>query len=192
MLAIKQDKLLQEIWRLPGFEQFLLQKDFPQLCASAHAGPVAILNATESRCDALIVLGDVDHVIHVPLPNFTLERSIGLQNTLGFLRDAREGRREPLGGIGWESILSPLWKCIVKPVLNAIAFSVRDVMLLGSKLIYSSMLPNRHLGTHLAFSGVQPAHLCFSPSMQRVYMTLCLQSLETKCSISLFRRTPLL
>ena len=60
MLTIERDKLLQEIRVFPGFEQFLFRKDFPQLCALAHAGPVAILNTTESRCDALIVLADVD------------------------------------------------------------------------------------------------------------------------------------
>ncbi|KAG6370011.1 hypothetical protein JVT61DRAFT_9869 [Boletus reticuloceps] len=53
-----------------GFERYLLQKEFPRLRASAHSGPVVILNAAERRCDALIVLADVDHVIHVPLSGF--------------------------------------------------------------------------------------------------------------------------
>ena len=129
MLAIERDKLLQEIRKLPGFEQFLLHKDFSQLRASAHAGPVVILNAAESRCDALIVLADVDHVIHVPLPNFTFKRSADLQNILkSFVRDAREGRRATWDSGCWESFLSPLWQCVVKPVLDALAFSVRDVV----------------------------------------------------------------
>lgn len=84
-LAIKRDKLLQEIRRFPGFEQFLLHKDFSQLRASVHARPVVFLNAAETRCDALIMLADVERVLHVPLPNFTFQRSAGLQNMLAKL-----------------------------------------------------------------------------------------------------------
>jgi tetratricopeptide (TPR) repeat protein len=135
-LAIERDKLLQEIRRFPGFARFLLRKDFFQLRASAHSGPVVLLNAAESRCDALIVLADVDHVIHVPLPNFTFQRSAGLQNTLekllGHARvmgcDDREGKSSTRGGVSWETLLSTLWNGVVKLVLDALAFSVRDVV----------------------------------------------------------------
>ncbi|KAF8552776.1 hypothetical protein OG21DRAFT_1415461, partial [Imleria badia] len=133
-LAIERDKLLQEIRRFPGFEQFLLHKNFSQLRASVHSGPVVFLNAAESRCDALIVLADVDHVIHVPLPNFTFQRSAGLQNMLekllGHARvtrsDDRKGDPATLRGVSWESLLSTLWNGVVKPVLDVLAFSVRD------------------------------------------------------------------
>ena len=131
-LAIERDELLQEIRRLPGFERFLLQKQFSQLRASAHSGPVVMLNAAESRCDALIILADVDHVIHVPLPDFTLKRSVGLQNILnGFIRHARDGLRpRPFPHVSWKDILSQLWKYVVKPVLDSLALSVRKVELL--------------------------------------------------------------
>ncbi|KAF8125437.1 TPR-like protein [Boletus edulis] len=126
-LAIERDKLVQEIRRLPGFKRFLLQKDFSQLRASAHSGPVVILNAAERRCDALILLANVDHVIHVPLPSFSFQRSIDLQNILkSFLRHAlveRTGKIERWDRGTWESFLSPLWKCVVKPVMDALAFS---------------------------------------------------------------------
>ncbi|KAF8436269.1 CHAT domain-containing protein [Boletus edulis BED1] len=125
-LAIERDKLLQTIRGLPGFEQFLLRKEFSQLRASVHSGPVVILNAAENRCDALIVVADVDHVIHVPLPNFTFERSTGLQKIMKtFLRHARrEGKTGTLDGVSWESFLAPLWKCVCQPVLDALAFSL--------------------------------------------------------------------
>ena len=134
-LAIARDKLLQEIRGLPGFERFLLRAEFSQLRASAHSGPVVILNAAETRCDALIVLSEVDHVLHVPLPNVTLERSKGLQNMLKSLLgparvisdDKRVGRRATRGCISWESVLSALWNDVVKPVLDALDFSVCDV-----------------------------------------------------------------
>ncbi|KAF8436571.1 CHAT domain-containing protein [Boletus edulis BED1] len=130
-LAIERDKLLQEIRRLPGFERFLLPKDFSQLRASAQSGPVVILNAAECRCDALIVLPDVDHVIHVPLPHFTLKRAADHQILLKtFLRqvhavrsDERYGKTVTWDRGSWETFLAPLWKGIVQPVLGALAFS---------------------------------------------------------------------
>ncbi|KAG6371091.1 hypothetical protein JVT61DRAFT_10631 [Boletus reticuloceps] len=136
-LAIERDKLLQEIRRLPGFERFLLPKDFSQLRASAHSGPVVILNAAKHRCDALIVLADVDHVIHVSLPHFTLKRAADHQILLKtFLRqahairsDERDGKTVTWDRGSWESFLAPLWNGIVKPVLDALAFSVRDLTL---------------------------------------------------------------
>ncbi|KAG6371208.1 hypothetical protein JVT61DRAFT_9832 [Boletus reticuloceps] len=130
-LAIERDKLLQEIRRLPGFERFLLPKDFPQLRASAHSGPVVMLNAAETRCDALILLADVDHVIHVPLPKFNLQRSVGLRNMLGRLLgharatpfDDRKGKRATREAGSWETLLSTLFNGVIKPVLDALAFS---------------------------------------------------------------------
>ncbi|KAF8445026.1 CHAT domain-containing protein [Boletus edulis BED1] len=130
-LAIERDKLLQEIRRLPGFERFLLPKDFPQLRASAHSGPVVMLNAAETRCDALILLAGVDHVVHVPLPKFNLQRSVGLQNMLGKLLgharatpfDDRQGKQATRGAGSWETLLSTLFNGVIKPVLDALAFS---------------------------------------------------------------------
>ncbi|KAI9574317.1 CHAT domain-containing protein [Boletus coccyginus] len=141
-LAIERDKLLHQIRGFPGFERFLLHKEFSQLRASAHSGPVVILNAAKSRCDALIVLADVDHAIHVPLPNFTFERSTFLENMLqkllGHSRDIHPDERkgklvasphkvyswnaETQGGDSWEFLLSDLWKGVVRPVLDTLAF----------------------------------------------------------------------
>jgi tetratricopeptide (TPR) repeat protein len=138
-LAIERGELLQEVRGFPGFEQFLFPKEFSQLRASAHTGPVVLLNAAESRCDALIVLADVDHVIHVPLLSFTFQRSAGLQNMLekllGHSRvtrcDDREGKSATRGFVSWESLLSTLWNDVVRPVLDALAFSVRGFVSLG-------------------------------------------------------------
>ena len=135
ILAIERDELLQEIRSFPGFERFLLNKEFSQIRASAHSGPVAILNAAKSHCDALIVLAELDHVIHVPLASMTLERSQGLQNTvknlLGPTRvvpgDERVGKPATRVCINWESVLSTLWNSVVKPVLDALNFSVRNI-----------------------------------------------------------------
>ncbi|KAG6371744.1 hypothetical protein JVT61DRAFT_9094 [Boletus reticuloceps] len=115
-----------QIRHLPGFERFLLPKEFSQLRASSHSGPVVILNAATHRCDVLIVLSSVDHVIHVPLPNFSFHQSIDLQGILkSFLRHAhveRTGQIERWDRSTWGSFLSPLWKCVVEPVIYALAF----------------------------------------------------------------------
>ncbi|KAF8121599.1 CHAT domain-containing protein, partial [Boletus edulis] len=92
------------------------------------------LNTAENGCDALIVLAGVDHAIHVPLPHFTFERSTYLQMILkNFLRhahvirsDDREGQRTTLDGVSWQTFLATLWRCIVKPNLDALAFSTHD------------------------------------------------------------------
>jgi len=147
-LAIRRDKLLREIRGLPGFERFLLHKEFSQLRGSAHSGPVVILNAAETRCDALIVLADVDYVLHVPLLDFTLERSVSLQNVLKSLLgparvipgEERVGKRAIRGCISWESVLSTLWNGVVKPVLDALSLSVRTVTLLEVEFIADSFI----------------------------------------------------
>ncbi|KAF8125428.1 CHAT domain-containing protein [Boletus edulis] len=161
-LAIERDKLLQEIRRLPGFERFLLPKDFPQLRASAHSGPVVMLNAAERRCDALIVLADVDHVIHVPLPGFDFQWAARLQNTLrallGHARitrfDDRKGKLATGGGGSWESLLSTLWNGIVKPVLDALAFSTLEDL---SRIFWCPAGPFVFLPIHAA--GLYGAHI---------------------------------
>ena len=135
-LAIEREKLLRDIRKLPGFERYLLQKDFFWLRTFAHSGPVVILNAAESRCDALVVLSNVDHVIQVPLPNLTFQQSIGLQKNLQHILDGAHAN--------WERFLSSLWRCVVKPVLDVLGFSVRDVILLEFKthpFIYPKQTP---------------------------------------------------
>jgi len=152
-LAIERDKLLHGIQRFPGFERFL-HKEFSCLQASAHSGPVVILNAAESRCDALVVLANVDHAIHVPLPNFTFKQSTVFQNMLekllGHSRvtrpNEREGNHATRGGVSWEFVLSNLWKGVVGPVLDALAFTVRDVGLLGSSWLIHSFLSQQTPG----------------------------------------------
>jgi hypothetical protein len=101
---------------------------------------VVILNAAKSRFDALIVLADMDRVVHVPLPKFTpVWQSDAFQTSLkSSIRDPRcilsddnrHGGPVELKGPGrWSLILAPLWKCVVQPVLDALAFSVRDVLI---------------------------------------------------------------
>ena len=109
-LAIERDNLLQEIRHLPGYDQFLRRKQFCHLRASAHSGPVVILNAAETRCDALVVIADLDRVIHIPLTNLTFKQSTHLQNTMkNFVREARAGRGARPVRDNWVPTLSILY-----------------------------------------------------------------------------------
>ncbi|KAJ7474973.1 CHAT domain-containing protein [Mycena latifolia] len=130
--AVRRDKLLQQIRGLPGFEQFLLPKPISELSAAAKNGPVVLLNTSSYHSDALILIPGVgDEVMHVPLPDFTLDQAQHLTEALGSLvRGA--ARSERLEGLHedelppdkeFSRILSALWMKIVKPVLDGLAFT---------------------------------------------------------------------
>ncbi|KAF8119202.1 CHAT domain-containing protein [Boletus edulis] len=194
-LALERDKLLHEIQRLPsasGFERFFPLKGFSQLRASAHSGPVVMLNAAESRCDALVVLADVDHVIHVPLPNFTFKQSIHLLNLLRSLRhgrvlhiDERDGKSAASDGVSWEYILAHLWKCVVKPVLDALAFSTLGEL---SRIFWCPTGPFASLPIHAAglydtrYS--QPGHKVFDFVVSSYVPTLSILALSRNFSMA--------
>ncbi|KAK6977327.1 CHAT domain-containing protein [Favolaschia claudopus] len=64
-IALQRNHVLDQIRKLPGFEQFLLPKSISQLSHAAKSGPVVILNISEYRCDGLILLPDLkEEVIH--------------------------------------------------------------------------------------------------------------------------------
>ncbi|KAJ7475001.1 CHAT domain-containing protein [Mycena latifolia] len=128
--AVRRDKLLEQIRGLAGFERFLLPKPISELSAAAKIGPVVLLNTSSYRSDALILIPGVgEEVIHVPLPDFTLDQAEHLTEALGSLvrgaarsdrLDAcREGELPP--DEEFSRILSALWIKIVKPVLDGLA-----------------------------------------------------------------------
>ncbi|KAJ7474958.1 CHAT domain-containing protein [Mycena latifolia] len=132
--AVQRDKLLQQIRGLAGFERFLLPKPISKLSAAAKIGPVVLLNTSSYRSDALILIPGIgDEVIHVPLPDFTLDQAQHLTEALGSpvrggarsdrLDACREGELPP--DEKFSRILSALWMKIVKPVLDGLAFMVR-------------------------------------------------------------------
>jgi hypothetical protein len=119
---------------IPGFEDFMEPKKFTKLANAARSGPVVVINVYKSRCDALIVMADSNEVINVPLSTFSYNQAHNLQRSLNRLlsnagirmRDTRVGRMvsTELDNGGFEGILSSLWTLVVKPVLDALAFSV--------------------------------------------------------------------
>lgn len=139
-LALERDTLIKEIRQLPRFERFLLPKEFSQLLPAACGGPIAMLNISEIRCDALILVPGVDNVLQIPLENLTLTHALtwrdGLQSIIihGILavtesQTRLKGIRQPDHGkildreAGLAYILENLWHCIAKPILDGLSIT---------------------------------------------------------------------
>jgi hypothetical protein len=130
VIAVERDQLLKKIRQLAGFERFLLSKPISELSFAATLGPVVLLNGSQYQCDALILMpGCRDEVIHIPLPNFTLDDAQALRKSLGSvvrgaarsnrLEGQREGQLPP--DEEFSNILSVLWGRIVEPVLDGLS-----------------------------------------------------------------------
>lgn len=139
-LATEWEGVIDEIRRLPNFEWFLGAKRFDKLACVAVDGPVVILNVQRSRCDALALMPGKSKdskasVTHIPLANFSQERSEELSRSLTKLlisagvrfRDSRKSER--LGAVATDEnfaeILSILWLQVVKPVLDGLGYQPR-------------------------------------------------------------------
>ncbi|KAK0493976.1 hypothetical protein EDD18DRAFT_1402949 [Armillaria luteobubalina] len=114
-LATEWDSLVEEVWALPGFEDFLEPKRLSSLKNVAKLGPVVLVNIAPMTCDALILCSNQDNVLHILLKDFTYEDAKNLQERLTKALSAYEKNV-------FMNILKKLWTCIVKPVLNGLAF----------------------------------------------------------------------
>ncbi|KAI0026417.1 CHAT domain-containing protein, partial [Vararia minispora EC-137] len=142
-LAREYQDLLRHIREQEGFKNFLLPKTLAELIPPHRTdGPVVIINVDWSRCDALVVYGFAEPIVHVPLPNltYTFAENMRLCFTQS-LREAHVRRREgadgeavdsgppdPRGAIPFKyrvdsliaGVLKDLWLRIVQPVLERI------------------------------------------------------------------------
>jgi hypothetical protein len=155
-LARRWEDLLKQARSIPGFQSFLK----PLTCSSLiehlpSSGPVIIINASKTRCDAIALVAGLEEPLHIPLPNLTISNarmyraSLNKQlSALGFRtpgaeieefsdsedtleRAARPYKSKPLHV---RSILKALWTEVVKPILEALAISVSH--------IHGSVYPN--------------------------------------------------
>ncbi|KAI0083860.1 hypothetical protein BDY19DRAFT_1060770, partial [Irpex rosettiformis] len=138
--ALEYDSIIKEIRTHEGFENFLRPKQAPQLMAACVPGPIVIINAHISRCDALVLTPEA--IIPVPLPLFSYHHARELQLQLwSFVRrrpKARNGMRDSdgrdltdLSHITDEddtvdeqdkmrTILHDLWTQVVKPIIDTL------------------------------------------------------------------------
>ena len=140
LLARDWDQLLKEIRGIPGFSNFLqprrassIMKDLPR------DGPTILINVHKARCDALALMQACDQPLHIPLEHFTHKDASELKDRLRryllsqkyIMRDADRGPREfrdPEENGDLHEILQELWLRVVKPILDALSYSVGPIL----------------------------------------------------------------
>ncbi|KAF6753804.1 CHAT domain-containing protein [Ephemerocybe angulata] len=149
-LAQQWDELLKTARAIPGFENFL--KPSPSSALLRHlpaSGPIVVINVDERRCDTIALLASFDEPLHIPLPNFSLDKAKKYRTDLKILlcsgglrtrnKDAstvltvdpptrpikplNRARRD--AGVLHE-VLSGLWNDVVKPILDALSLTRVD------------------------------------------------------------------
>ncbi|PMD64851.1 uncharacterized protein K444DRAFT_554208 [Hyaloscypha bicolor E] len=99
------DSILEEIRQLPGFQSFLGSPNDSDILEAARGGPIAVINVSEIRCDAILVQRDRARSLRLPYL---------------YLQDIKKkGEGDDLGSI---DILAWLWATIACPVLHALGF----------------------------------------------------------------------
>ncbi|KAJ3543663.1 hypothetical protein NMY22_g3061 [Coprinellus aureogranulatus] len=146
-LAKQWDNLLREVRSKPGFETFLHPPTSATLLQHLpESGVVVVINVNEKRCDAIGLMAGLDEPLHIPLPNFSLEKAKKYRENLkhrlsaNHLRVRDAGRPEhgvdcseeraagPFGSRRkanqeMAGVLRGLWVEVVKPILEALAFT---------------------------------------------------------------------
>ncbi|KAI0027844.1 CHAT domain-containing protein, partial [Vararia minispora EC-137] len=154
-LAQDYQNLLRRIREQDGFKNFLMPRTFAELIPPQRTdGPVVIINVHSFRCDALVVYGSAELIIHIPLSNLTFElvEDMCLRFTLS-LKEAGVRERERVDDEVADSdpqspnrrgaispsrapkryagslildVLKDLWTFVVQPVLERIEIKLAD------------------------------------------------------------------
>jgi len=104
-------------------------------------GPVILINVHEERCDALALIPGCDEPFHIPLDSLTHQYASVLRDQLRsyLLSHGRRMRAADLdlnratrpapepnakSGSAIQKVLRELWRMVVKPILDALAYQV--------------------------------------------------------------------
>ncbi|KAH6904727.1 CHAT domain-containing protein [Coprinopsis sp. MPI-PUGE-AT-0042] len=140
-LARRWDDLLKTVRSIPGFESFLQ----PLPCSSLlqHlpvSGPVVVINVDKRRCDAIALFAGRAKPLHIPLPNFSLEKANKYRDDLKANLEKHQLRMREVSGRGAKpskqnqmqnqvvvrQVLRDLWNEVAGPILNALGFLRMD------------------------------------------------------------------
>ena len=101
------DQLIDTIRQKPGFERFLdlLAPSVMEMQDAAKLGPIAVINISEHRCDAILV--EHDQIRSLPLPNLVSEEV---------------QRKAQCYDLGKPEILEWLWDTVANPILTSLGF----------------------------------------------------------------------
>ena len=136
-LADEYDHIVKHIHSFPNFGDFLLPRKSASLCSAAISGPVVIVNAHTTHCDALILHSHSSRVCHVVLPGLQASAVHDMQlqsarltwGANAFCRDYAPYSEDGLEGlqpgmsVKLSDILEQLWLHIVEPILHYLEVS---------------------------------------------------------------------
>lgn len=130
-VADRWQALLKTAQGHPGMRNFLRARPFKELCRAAKNGPVAVLNCSDSRCDAVILAPWLETCQVLPLERSSradaeqmaieLRRALtqagrNVRNSRFFKPDSVDSTAE--GEKMLVGILAKLWATVVKPVVD--------------------------------------------------------------------------
>ncbi|KAL4744388.1 hypothetical protein BDW72DRAFT_212734 [Aspergillus terricola var. indicus] len=100
----KFHEVLKKIRSHQGFDRFFLPTSEADLLAAAMSGPIAVINVSSYRCDALLLQRDSVRLLELPRLSWEIlhEKAANIPS---------------FGILGW------LWDTIVKPILNSLGFT---------------------------------------------------------------------
>jgi hypothetical protein len=128
--STERSTLITKIRQLPGLENFLLPRQYEELCRASQHGPIVILNSHRDHCDAVVLLRPTSDPLHIPLSDVSIDK---LRKTKLNLRDMIKGRNFRLtedqiprlvgrreGNLNFKELLNWIWTCIVNPIYLAL------------------------------------------------------------------------
>lgn len=149
-LSEEQTKIVDEIRRVSGFEDFLRSPSFETLKEAASEGPVIVINHSSFRCDAIIVLSRTDNpCVCVPLDRNWYEDALGLCNELVVARKIFGEQSEE-----YDETLRRVMKVLWDSVVSKVVEKLRDLGIAeGSRIwwcptSYLSSLPFHAAGPY--------------------------------------------
>ena len=125
-LADELEMLTASIRAMPGLERFLLPPDAVALTAEAHGGPIAVINLSEYRCDAILLTMEGVQVQELPLlsTESAHERLAAMREALDQTREGGPTRRGAERVV--QETLAWLWDSVAEPVLERLGMLKAD------------------------------------------------------------------
>jgi CHAT domain-containing protein len=117
-LSKELDAIVERIRAKEGFQSFWRPMPFHNLQEAASGGPVILINVSQRRCDALIILHNEPPRL-VPLPRATIEGITAMSRSFyETLKTTSSAGQEKVRDTQVASILRRLWDMVVSPVVD--------------------------------------------------------------------------
>ncbi|KAJ7927660.1 CHAT domain-containing protein [Mycena leptocephala] len=174
---------LEVVRKLKDFDNFLLPKSIAKLQMASSNGPVVMLNAANSGCDALVIT--TEEVKHIPLPDISIKMTQDLGDILRMAlssHGARSGTlqallqpirtnprlkavRLPTAGHTpndlFSTVLGMLWFTVARPVIDALDLKKQEDKEIPTRIWWCPTGPFALLPIHAAgvYEGNNPQAL---------------------------------